>query len=434
VKEIKMNTKEMIEVRNKTMVDAQALLTKENLTTGDRSTFDRMIADAEVLTADITRMQSLETFNAERRKTTRPPRAAFSSDDATAESAKQEKRAFKEWFRTGQVNPELRRMSGLKGGKSVISVRVLLRPRSRAVSNQVDSGIKVSGCVLNASSLQSVTGTNSQGTAHGATPGGQFVYAANFVGVNGLVLDRNTIYDSGTFEIFESNDSNVYNTNNTIYPVLPVVAKKFTDCIHLIGPDTEIYNQNNTETCGDDSNAYNADDGNRTGSGDANAAYVASDVKWGPITQWHDDNNTLLNSYYGIRLYSATELIDQGEITNLHGNLCGNTGTFAALAALGTGNIGTVRINGWNLPTSGTCNSFSFPYNFYISSNFLNLDIVGVQETNPGVNWPMITMSAGTGGVLSLSDWKLSTQTSSFSNVLALNGGTIRQISASAIT
>jgi hypothetical protein len=101
VKEIKMNTKEMIEVRNKTMVDAQALLTKENLTTGDRSTFDRMIADAEVLTADITRMQSLETFNAEQRKTTRPPRAAFSSDDATAESAKQEKRAFKEWFRTG---------------------------------------------------------------------------------------------------------------------------------------------------------------------------------------------------------------------------------------------------------------------------------------------------------------------------------------------
>jgi hypothetical protein len=38
---------------------------KETLTTEDRSNFDKMIADADVLSADITRMQAVENFNIE---------------------------------------------------------------------------------------------------------------------------------------------------------------------------------------------------------------------------------------------------------------------------------------------------------------------------------------------------------------------------------
>jgi hypothetical protein len=300
------------------------------------------------------------------------------------------------------------------------------------VSNQTDQNIVASYLMLNANSLQAATGTNSEGTAHGATPGGLFTYCTNFVGVNGLVLDHDTCYDSAAFEFFQSNDSNVYITNDTAFPVLPIVAKKFTDCVHFIGPDTETYDQNNTLTCGDDSIAYNADDGNRTGSGDINATYIASYVKWGPITQFHDDNNTLLNSYYGPRLYSATELIDQGEISNLHGNLCGNTGTIVAQTSLGVGNMGTIRIEGWNLPTTGTCNNFGFPFNFLLNTNIANLDIAGVQETNPGVNWPMFSQTGGAIGSLSIRGWNLNTQTSGFSNVLSFTGGTVGQISTDA--
>lgn len=103
-----MNIKETIERRNKLMTDAQALITKKTVTTEDRSSFDRMIADADSLSADITRMQSIETFNAEQRSTTRPPRAGFGGDDVSEETIKNQKRAFKEWFRTGQVSPENR--------------------------------------------------------------------------------------------------------------------------------------------------------------------------------------------------------------------------------------------------------------------------------------------------------------------------------------
>jgi len=58
-----MDIKALIEKRNKLMVDAQAVITKETVTAEDRTNFDRMIADADVLSADITRMQSVENFN-----------------------------------------------------------------------------------------------------------------------------------------------------------------------------------------------------------------------------------------------------------------------------------------------------------------------------------------------------------------------------------
>ena len=51
-----MDIKSLIERRNKTMVDAQALITKETVTTEDLTNFDRMIADNDLLPADITRM------------------------------------------------------------------------------------------------------------------------------------------------------------------------------------------------------------------------------------------------------------------------------------------------------------------------------------------------------------------------------------------
>jgi HK97 family phage major capsid protein len=103
-----MNIQEITSKRNKLMVDAQALITKETVTTEDRSTFDRMIADSDVLSADINRMQAVEKFNAEQRQTTRPPRAGFGNEDQTEASIKNQKRTFTEWMRTGHVSPENR--------------------------------------------------------------------------------------------------------------------------------------------------------------------------------------------------------------------------------------------------------------------------------------------------------------------------------------
>jgi HK97 family phage major capsid protein len=67
-----------------------------------------MILDADGLTADLTRMKAIEDFNSEQRSTQRPPRAGFGNEDHTEETATNQKRAFKEWFRTGQVSSENR--------------------------------------------------------------------------------------------------------------------------------------------------------------------------------------------------------------------------------------------------------------------------------------------------------------------------------------
>jgi HK97 family phage major capsid protein len=103
-----MDIKSLIERRNKTMVDAQALITKETVTTEDRSKFDQMIATADVDSADITRMQAVEKFNAEQRSSTRPPRAGFGNDDQSEEAKQLQKRTFTEWMRTGHVSSENR--------------------------------------------------------------------------------------------------------------------------------------------------------------------------------------------------------------------------------------------------------------------------------------------------------------------------------------
>ena len=103
-----MSLQELIEKRNKLMADAGVLITKATVTAEDRSNFDRMIADADELSADINRLKSVEEFNAQQRSTTRPPRAGFGSEDQTEQTKAAEKRAFGEWFRTGRVSAENR--------------------------------------------------------------------------------------------------------------------------------------------------------------------------------------------------------------------------------------------------------------------------------------------------------------------------------------
>lgn len=292
------------------------------------------------------------------------------------------------------------------------------------VSNQADSNIRVLEVMLNANSLQAVTGSGSP--AHKFSPAGLLVFCTNFVGVNLLTLQGNTCYDSGAFQFFFSNDSNVYVQNNTASPLLPIVAEKETDCIHFIGPDEYIFNQNNTLTCGDDSVAYNADDGNRGGD-----ASIASYVKWGPIQHVHDTDNLIVNSYNGLRFYSGSELIDDVTVTNFHGNACGIVGQFDAYTTYGNGNLGTIKIDGWNLPTTWACNPYGLtPVDINLSAAFVNFDFGGLQITNPTTTAPILAVDgAGTNGLLSIHDWKISTQSTTTTNVVELSGSEVRALS-----
>jgi hypothetical protein len=301
------------------------------------------------------------------------------------------------------------------------------------VSNIADHNIKVEGCTLNANSLQAVTGGNMFSVQHTVNPNtGIFVVGVHFVGVDNLLFDHNEVYDSGTFAAFFSNVTYARVTNNYVHQPKPLTAFKFTDGLHFIGPDSFLWIQNNRVNAGDDSIALNADDGNRTGSGDPNYANSQfPGVRWGWITDAHIDNNTLDYAFFGLRLYSATELIDRVSVTNTSGTVCGTTASLQSLAHLGRGNFGKIDINGWTLQTDGTCDSYKLPYNFLVSSDFVNLQISNVSIANPGVNWPVYTQTRGTGGILSLRNWDLTTLTTTFSSVVALNGGTVVQLAVS---
>lgn len=301
------------------------------------------------------------------------------------------------------------------------------------VSNITDQNIWVRGCTLNANSVQAVTGKNMFSVPHTVNPVTDlFVVGVHFVGVDHLFFDHNEVYDSGTFAAFFSNVTYARITDNYLHQPNPLKAYKFTDGIHFIGPDSVLWIQNNRVNAGDDSIALNADDGNRTGSGDPNYANSQfPGVKWGWITDAHIDNNTLDYSYFGLRLYSATELIDRVSVTNTGGTACGITASLEGLTKLGSGNFGKISIDGWTLQTDGTCDSYKEPYNFLVSSNYTDLRISNVSIANPVANWPVFTQTRGAGGVLSLRNWDLNTRTSTFSGVVVLAGGTIGQLAVS---
>ena len=103
-----MNLKDLIERRNKTMADAGLLMQKTEKTAEDLTKFDTMIADADADSANITRMERIDQFNADQNRATRPPRAGFGNDDQSEETIRLQKRTFYEWMRTGQVSPENR--------------------------------------------------------------------------------------------------------------------------------------------------------------------------------------------------------------------------------------------------------------------------------------------------------------------------------------
>lgn len=300
------------------------------------------------------------------------------------------------------------------------------------VSNQTDQDIKINNCQLNANSVQSITGSgNPSGTPHTTNPTtGYWMMGVQLIGINDLILDHNEIYDSGTYVALLANDSNVHLESNYVHQPTPLTAFKNTDGFHFVGPDQYLYETNNKILAGDDSMPFNADDGNEVSDPGAYPSFV----KWGWITDVFADNNSMNGSYYGLRLFSGTELIDRVQINNTSGVLCGNTGLVAANTAIGSGNFGNVKIDGWQVQTTGTCNNYSVPYNFLLSGNANSVQIDGVQIANPTVNWPVLSQTGGAIKSLSLHNWDLTTTNSTFSDVIALSSGTLKNIVTSGMS
>jgi HK97 family phage major capsid protein len=89
-----MIIKDLQEKRNKLVADAQKLVLSKDFDTEKRAQADAMLAESDVISADIARLQKIEAVEAEQRNTNRPARGPIESTDAAVETAKREMRDF----------------------------------------------------------------------------------------------------------------------------------------------------------------------------------------------------------------------------------------------------------------------------------------------------------------------------------------------------
>jgi HK97 family phage major capsid protein len=92
--------------RNKLMADAALIVRNEVVTTEHRASFDRMMADVDILEADIARLERVAQFDSEQRDAGRPPRPQPGLEVRGEERTELEKKAFAQYVRYGKVSAE----------------------------------------------------------------------------------------------------------------------------------------------------------------------------------------------------------------------------------------------------------------------------------------------------------------------------------------
>ena len=108
-----MKSKELREKRAKLVVDARAIVDKENPTAEDTTKFDALMAEADRLKVEIDRVERLETSEAElNARIARPRETTGKSADQLKEEEQAENDAFSAYLRVGFANltPEQRQI------------------------------------------------------------------------------------------------------------------------------------------------------------------------------------------------------------------------------------------------------------------------------------------------------------------------------------
>jgi HK97 family phage major capsid protein len=89
-----MIIKDLQEKRNKLVAEAQKIVLGEKFDNEARARADAMLAESDVISTDIARLQKIEAAEAEQRNSTRPPRGPIENSDVALETAKREMRDF----------------------------------------------------------------------------------------------------------------------------------------------------------------------------------------------------------------------------------------------------------------------------------------------------------------------------------------------------
>lgn len=300
------------------------------------------------------------------------------------------------------------------------------------VSNLCQQNIKIDGCMLNYNSTQSVTNAD-----HKTGPDNFWINGIRMLGVQGLTITRNEMYDAPTYSVAVDNLDTFDFSNNQILVPLPSGHPiiKNTDGLHVNGPATNGKINGNFGVTGDDFIALNANDGYDPATSDPNGPHVAyPGFVTGNITNVTVENNFFDGAYSGVRMLSIGALIDQIHVLHNFGTTwdIGMQMDSPYASGAGTPNFGCVDVDGWDVQRGTQTNSTYFA-TVYVNGNFDCLRLRNLNYRNAATAYPYFLQGPGTINNLQVSGFNVSNgsgtqnttsliQTNGILNNYAVNG------------
>ncbi len=174
----------------------------------------------------------------------------------------------------------------------------------------------------------------------------RFLPLIGIAGCTHLTLENLHLYESPCYNIQLSN-CQYFNVSNIRVNVLSgdETAADFQDGVHLNGYCSNFSIRHIRGETNDDFAALNADDG-FTSSADPQFGWGQPGMSAGPIQDGLIEDVVSLDGASKIRLLSGTQLIDRIRIKGCAGSIQGSSILIASLPEAGTGNFGTINVEG----------------------------------------------------------------------------------------
>lgn len=266
-------------------------------------------------------------------------------------------------------------------------------------SNAVDKDITISGCTINSNSVNAVTEATHR--YQNGTSTGQALMGVQMLGITNFKLINNLIYDTPTWGVLVSNADGVTIQGNQRKSPTPLVQLKNDDGFDMIGPINNVTLQNNYSQTGDDAFCICADgvqDASNSGDSTYYPHYHPIPFRNGPVTNVLADGlfcDASINCY---DLLSTTELIDRVQLNNTNGTVNSipfRITRYNGLGGAGLGNVGSVRVDGWNVQPTQSGGVFTLFDHFDLDVNASNLAFSHVTEDDPVDGYPIFYQRSG---------------------------------------
>lgn len=267
------------------------------------------------------------------------------------------------------------------------------------VSNITDQDITISGCTINSNSVNAVTEATHR--YQNGTSTGQALMGVQMLGITNFKLINNLIYDTPTWGVLVSNANGVTLQNNRRQSPTPLVQNKNDDGFDMIGPINNVNLSQNYSQTGDDAFCICADgvqDASNSGDTTYYPHYHPIPFNNGPVTNVLADGlfcDASINCY---DLLSTTELIDRVQLDNTNGTVNSipfRVTKYNGLGSAGLGNVGSVRVDGWNVQPTQSGGVFTLSDHFDLDVNASNLAFSHITEDDPVDGYPIFYQRSG---------------------------------------